>query len=163
MFSEFKQAVENISNSSDILEVMFLFYFDKKTFTWYKHLIDNRTSQKNQTQLGILYDMEQSFICRELQKVQMKIKKYMTDLDRNRYLLINILNYIDKYTNEHQKLVLSYIIQRKSYSQIAKLLGVSRQAVHCCVSSFYHKISKQTDQESILFKNQYKKLLGIEI
>ena len=63
MFSEFKQAVENISNSSDILEVMFLFYFDKKTFTWYKHLIDNRTSQKNQTQLGILYDMEQSFIC----------------------------------------------------------------------------------------------------
>ena len=87
----------------------------------------------------------------------------MTDLDRNRYLLINILNYIDKYTNEHQKLVLSYIIQRKSYSQIAKLLGVSRQAVHCCVSSFYHKISKQTDQESILFKNQYKKLLGIEI
>lgn len=162
MFSEFKQAVENISTSTDILEVMFLFYFDKKTFMWYKHLIDNRTSQKNQTQLGILYDMEQSFICRELQKVQLKIKKYMSDLDRNRPLLINVLNYIDKNTNEHQKLVLSYILQRKSYSKIAKILGVSRQAVHCCVSGFYRRVAKQTDQESILFKNQYKKLFGIE-
>ena len=162
MFSEFKSAIENISTSSDILEVMFLFYFDKKTFIWYKHLIDNKTSQKNQTQLGILYNMEQSFICRELQKVQLKIKKYMTDLDRNRPLLINILNYIDQHTNEHQKLVLTYILQRKSYSTIAKLLGVSRQAVHCCVTSFYRRVAKQTDQESILFKNQYKKLFGIE-
>lgn len=163
MFSAFKQSVENISNSSDILEVMFLFYFDEKTFTWYKHLLDNRTSQKKQTQLGILYDMEQSFVCRELQKVQSRIKKYMTDLDRNRYILISVLNYIDKHAKDHQKLVLAYIIQRKTYSQIAKILGTSRQAAHWCVTNFYSKIAKKTDPESILFKNQYKKLLGIEI
>ena len=163
MFSSFKQVVENISNSSDILEVMFLFYFDKKTFTWYKHLLDNKTSQKKQTQLGILYDMEQSFVCRELQKVQRRIKVYMTDLDRNRYLLINILNYIDKNAKDHQKQVLSYILQRKTYSQIAKMLGTSRQAVHWCVTNFYHKIAKKKDPESILFKNQYKKLLSIVI
>ena len=163
MFSSFKQAVENISNSSDILEVMFLFYFDKKTFTWYKHILDNKTAQKKQTQLGILYNMEQSYVCRELQKVQKNIKYYMTDLDRNRYLLINVLNYIDKYAKEHQKLVLSYILQRKTYSQIAKILGTSRQAVHSCVLNFYNRISKKKDPESILFKNQYKKLFGIEL
>lgn len=163
MFSLFKQAVENITNSSSILEVMFLYYFDKKTFTWYKHLLDNRTSQKKQTQLGILYNMEQSFVCRELQKVQRRIKQYMTDLDRNRPILLQVLNYIDKNAKDHQKLVLMYVIQRKSYSQTAKILGISRQAVHWCVTNFYNNISKKTDSESILFKKQYKKLLGIEL
>lgn len=163
MFSLFKQSVENITTSSDILEVMFLYYFDKKTFTWYKHLLDNRTSQKKQTQLGILYNMEQSFVCRELQKVQKRIKQYMTDLDRNRSILIQVLNYIDKNANDHQKLILMYVIQRKSYSQIAQIAGTSRQAAHWCVNNFYNNISKKTDPESILFKKQYKKLLGIEL
>ena len=152
MFYEFKEAVSNISSYNDILDVLIAYYFDKDMLLWYKHLVDNKMSQKKQVQIGIFYDMPQSVICRHLSNTQKLIKLYTKDLDINRNILISLLDYIDENATEVQKNLLAGFLQRKSYSSIGKLFNISRQSVHNSIHIFFKNVKSKSDIQSKLFK-----------
>lgn len=163
MFYDFKEAVSNISNYNDILEVLILYYFDKNMLLWYKHLIDNKMSQKKQSQIGIFYDMPQSVICRHLSNTKKRIKLYTRDLDTNREILISILDYIDKNSTEVQKNLLACFLQRKSYSDIGRIFNISRQSVHNSIHIFFKHIKNKSDLQSKIFKKNLNYLYNINL
>lgn len=158
MFYEFKEAISNISNYNDILNVLILYYFDKEMLVWYKHLVDNKMSQKKQSQIGIFYDMPQSVICRHLLNVQKRIKLYTNDLDSCRSTLINILNYIDKNATDKQKNLLAAFVQHKSYSSIGRMFHISRQSVHDSINIFFRKTNEKLDEQSKAFKKDFNRM-----
>ena len=163
MFNDYNAAVTNIVTYEDMLEVLFFYYFDKNMLVWYKHLLDNKLSQKRQAQIGIFYNIPQSIVCQRLKTLQNKIKLLISDLDRHRQSILYLLNYIDKYATNHQKIIMMMVIQRKSYSNIARYLGISRQAVFDASQKFLKKTKLRLDSESLKFKKIFLKLYDIDL
>lgn len=142
MFYDFKQAVSNISNYNDILEILILYYFDKNMLIWYKHLIDNYNSEKKQVQIGIIQNMKQDSVSRKLKAVKGKIMSYVHDLEDNHKNFVNVLNIIDTYGTENQKEAMALFLQHKSYTVISNTFGISRYAAYLRVLGFFKRLSK---------------------
>lgn len=142
MFYDFKQAVSNISNYNDILEILILYYFDKNMLIWYKHLIDNYNSEKKQVQIGIIQNMKQDSVSRKLKSVKLKIMSYVHDLEDNHKNFMNVLDTIDKYGTENQKEAMALFLQHKSFTVISNTLGISRYAAYLRVFGFFKRLLK---------------------
>lgn len=142
MFYDFKQAVSNISNYNDILEILILYYFDKNMLIWYKHLIDNYNSEKKQVQIGIIQNMKQDSVSRKLKSVKAKIMMYVHDLEDNNKIFNQALDIVDKYGTENQKEAMALFLQHKSFTTISTMFGISRYAAYLRVFGFFKRIYK---------------------
>lgn len=163
MLEEFKQAISNISDYNDMLEILILYYFDSNMLKWYKNLIDNKNLQKTQTQIGIFYNMKQDAVCRTLKHVQKRIKQYINDLDIYRKEILTMLDYININATKAQKNLLLAFIQRKSYSAIGREYNISRQAAHSSILRFFKHVKQKNDIETLKFKTNLYNLYKIDL
>lgn len=159
MLTEFKDAISKIKSYNDIIEVLMLYYFNKKTLIWYKHLIDNKMAYTKQSQIGILYNKSQSKISDTLRSVKNFITKCTNDLDVHRNEILDILNYAEKHATKTQCDTLVLFMQHKSFAVIGDLLGVSRQSAWCTLQNFI-KHFKQ-DQNHTASYNNFMKIYNL--